>query len=89
MQYGWALEFPNSIDCSTIEPWNLLIKKKCSDNNLFIDLLISKSNGPSMYTLSMVFPESFLCRLIYPEIYICVAKRQKMHFAIQSCLGHS
>ena len=32
---------------------NFLITKKCSDNNLSIDLLISNSHDPAMYTLSM------------------------------------
>ena len=41
MQYGGAREFP---DC-----------KKCSANNLSIDLLVSNSHGLSMYTLSMHF----------------------------------
>ena len=47
MQYGWALEFPNSNVCSTIWPGNFLITK----NNLFIDLPISNSHGPSMVTV--------------------------------------
>ena len=50
MQYGWAMEFP-----SLQYDW----AREFSDckiflaNNLSIDLLISKSHGPSMYTLSM------------------------------------
>ena len=39
LQYDWAREFPDN--------------KKYSINNLSIDLLISNSHGPSMYTLSM------------------------------------
>ena len=48
MQYGWALEFPNSNVCSTIWPRNFLITKKFSANNSSIDLLKSNSHGPSM-----------------------------------------
>lgn len=51
--YGWELEFPNKNGCSTIGPGNF---KKCSANNLSIDLLISNSHRSSMYTLSIVWP---------------------------------
>ena len=44
--------------CGTIGPRNFLIAKKGSANNFSIDLLISNSHGPSMYTLSQVATNS-------------------------------
>ena len=47
IQYGWALEFPNSKFCSNDWAREFPAYKKGSANNLSID------HGPSMYTLSM------------------------------------
>ena len=44
LRYDWAYEFPDY--------------KKCSTNNLSIDILISNSHGPSMYTLSICLSDS-------------------------------
>ena len=41
LQYDWVREFPGY--------------RNCSAYNLSIDLLISNSHGPSMYTLSMEY----------------------------------
>ena len=54
MQYGWALEFPDSNVTSTIRAWEFLdYKKKVRLMIFFIDILMSNSNAPSMYTFTM------------------------------------
>ena len=48
-QMGWSIDLPD-LQCLQYE-WGREFPhyKKCSANNLSIDLLISNSHGPSMY----------------------------------------
>ena len=66
--------------CIMIGPRNFMIRKKCSANNLCINLLISNAHGSSMYTLSILISQHLLN--VWP--YVKIVRRLVTDFMATS-----